>query len=68
MKIICAVTMMGPNWWLKRALEQVTHTALIHHAAKDVTRCGWHACCKFRVVPTIVRAEGISGRHTTLLE
>ncbi|CAH3042084.1 unnamed protein product [Pocillopora meandrina] len=23
MKIICAVTMMGPNWWLKRALEQV---------------------------------------------
>lgn len=23
MKIICAVTMMGPNWWLKRVLEQV---------------------------------------------
>ncbi|XP_068697497.1 E3 ubiquitin-protein ligase MARCHF6-like isoform X2 [Montipora foliosa] len=23
MKIICAVTMMGPNWWLKGALEQV---------------------------------------------
>ena len=25
MKIICAVTMMGPNWWLKRNLEQVKH-------------------------------------------
>lgn len=25
MKIICAVTMMGPNWWLKRNLEQVPH-------------------------------------------
>ncbi|XP_077982341.1 E3 ubiquitin-protein ligase MARCHF6-like [Glandiceps talaboti] len=22
-KIICAVTMMGPSWWLKRAIEQV---------------------------------------------
>ncbi|XP_002737454.1 E3 ubiquitin-protein ligase MARCHF6-like [Saccoglossus kowalevskii] len=22
-KIICAITMMGPSWWLKRAMEQV---------------------------------------------
>lgn len=22
-KITCAITMMGPNWWLKEALEQV---------------------------------------------
>lgn len=23
-KIICAVTMMGPQWWLKRVMEQVS--------------------------------------------
>jgi len=23
-KIICAVTMMGPQWWLKRVIEQVS--------------------------------------------
>ncbi|XP_031563606.1 E3 ubiquitin-protein ligase MARCH6-like [Actinia tenebrosa] len=28
MKIICAVTMMGPNWWLKRVLEQVYHDGI----------------------------------------
>ena len=39
MKIICAVTMMGPNWWLKRALEQVTHNDLIHQPAKAVLPC-----------------------------
>ncbi|XP_076322286.1 LOW QUALITY PROTEIN: E3 ubiquitin-protein ligase MARCHF6-like [Tachypleus tridentatus] len=29
-KIVCAVTLMGPNWWLKRLLEQVSvHGALM---------------------------------------
>ena len=23
-KIICAITMMGPQWWLKRVIEQVS--------------------------------------------
>lgn len=28
MKIICAATMMGPNWWLKQRLEQVYNDGL----------------------------------------
>ncbi|XP_022251567.1 E3 ubiquitin-protein ligase MARCH6-like [Limulus polyphemus] len=27
-KIVCAVTLMGPNWWLKRLLEQVYHDGI----------------------------------------
>ncbi|CAH1780425.1 unnamed protein product [Owenia fusiformis] len=27
-KIICAITMMGPQWWLKRAIEQVYNDGL----------------------------------------
>jgi E3 ubiquitin-protein ligase MARCH6 len=27
-KIICAVTMMGPQWWLKRATEEVYNNGL----------------------------------------
>ena len=23
-KIICAITLMGPQWWLKRVIEQVS--------------------------------------------
>lgn len=24
-KIICAITLMGPSWWLKRVIEQVNN-------------------------------------------
>ncbi|XP_064467380.1 E3 ubiquitin-protein ligase MARCHF6-like isoform X2 [Ornithodoros turicata] len=27
-KIICAITLMGPNWWLKRVIEEVYHDGL----------------------------------------
>ena len=47
MKIICAVTMMGPNWWLKGALEQVRHQfyyiqlCLVPIQLPRITQTGW---------------------------
>lgn len=46
-KIMCAVTMMGPNWWLKDALEQVYQdgfrnlnlTSIIRNLALPVICC-----------------------------
>ena len=36
-KIICAITMMGPTWWLKRVMEQVG--AAIYRQSKTTKMC-----------------------------
>ncbi|XP_014665321.1 PREDICTED: E3 ubiquitin-protein ligase MARCH6-like [Priapulus caudatus] len=38
LKIICAATMMGPNWWLKRRLEQAYNDGLRDVRLADVVR------------------------------
>lgn len=46
-KIICGLTLMGPNWWLKRHVEEVTLTLSAVCAIESLSESVSFLTCRF---------------------